>query len=69
MRATLIGEVPTPRTVSYTHLSMSVERIIGFFRESGFELEKPTAHHLLGRAAEMLENLYRALRMAVLRCV
>ena len=45
---------------------MSVERIIGFFRESGFELEKPTAHHLLGRAAEMLENLYRALRMAVL---
>ena len=46
--------------------SMSVERIIGFFRESGFELEKPTAHHLLGRAAEMLENLYRALRMAVL---
>ena len=47
--------------------SMSVERIIGFFRESGFELEKPTAHHLLGRAAEMLENLYRALRMAVLK--
>ena len=46
--------------------SMSVERIIGFFRESGFELEKPTAHHLLGRAAEVLENLYRALRMAVL---
>ena len=45
---------------------MSVERIIGFFRESGFELEKPTAHHLLGRAAEVLENLYRALRMAVL---
>ena len=38
---------------------MSVERIIGFFRESGFELEKPTAHHLLGRAAEVLENLYR----------
>lgn len=46
--------------------SMSVERIIGFFRESGFELEKPTAHHLLGRAAEVLENLYRALRTAVL---
>lgn len=45
--------------------SMSVERIIGFFRESGFELKKPTAHHLLGRAADVLDNLYKALEMAV----
>lgn len=45
--------------------SMSVERIIGFFRESGFELNKATAHHLLGRAAEVLDNLYKALEMTV----
>ncbi len=31
--------------------SMSVERIVNFFRENGFELEKPTAHHLLGKTA------------------
>lgn len=46
--------------------SMSVERIINFFRENGFELEKPTAHHLLARTADLFENLYKALKMAVL---
>lgn len=46
--------------------SMSVERIINFFRENGFELEKSTAHHLLARTADLFENLYKALKMAVL---
>ena len=46
--------------------SMSVERIVNFFRENGFELEKPTAHHLLGKTAVLFENLYEALREVVL---
>lgn len=46
--------------------SMSVERIISFFRENGFELEKPTAHHLLGKTADLFENLYKALKAVVL---
>ncbi|MGL5732421.1 MAG: IS66 family transposase [Bacteroidales bacterium] len=46
--------------------SMSVERIVKFFNESGFELKKPTAHGLLKKAADILENLYKASLMAVL---
>lgn len=46
--------------------SMSVERIVNFFRESGFELEKPTAHHLLAKTAGLFENLYKALEGAML---
>lgn len=46
--------------------SMSVERIVKFFNESCFELEKPTAHGLLKKAADILENPYKASRMAVL---
>ena len=46
--------------------SMSVERIVSFFRENGFELEKPTAHHLLSKTAVLFENLYEALREVVL---
>ncbi|MGL5636708.1 MAG: IS66 family transposase [Bacteroidales bacterium] len=46
--------------------SMSVERIVKFFNESGFELEKPTAHGLLKKASDILENLYKASLMAVL---
>ncbi|MFT0569335.1 IS66 family transposase, partial [Bacteroides faecis] len=46
--------------------SMSVERIVNFFRENGFKLEKPTAHHLLGKTAVLFENLYEALREVVL---
>lgn len=36
--------------------SMSVERIVNFFRENGFKLEKPTAHHLLGKTAVLFET-------------
>ena len=36
--------------------SMSVERIVSFFRENGFELEKPTAHHLLSKTAVLFET-------------
>ncbi|MGL5894009.1 MAG: IS66 family transposase, partial [Bacteroidales bacterium] len=46
--------------------SMSVERIVKFFNESGFELEKSTAHGLLKKASGILENLYKASLMAVL---
>ncbi|MGL5730697.1 MAG: IS66 family transposase [Bacteroidales bacterium] len=46
--------------------SMSVERIVKFFNESGFKLEKPTAHGLLKKAADILENLYKASLVAVL---
>ncbi|MGL5919306.1 MAG: IS66 family transposase, partial [Bacteroidales bacterium] len=46
--------------------SMSVERIVKFFNESGFELEKTTAHGLIKKAADILENLYKASLMAVL---
>lgn len=46
--------------------SMSVERIVKFFNESGFELEEATAHGLLKKSADILENLYKASLMAVL---
>ncbi|NDV58441.1 IS66 family transposase [Bacteroides sp. 519] len=46
--------------------SMSVERIIGYFRENGFALEKSTAHGLLAKTAGLFENLYKAMQVAVL---
>lgn len=46
--------------------AMPVERIIHYFEDQGFNLKKPTAGFLLGRAAETLENLYKAIRKAVL---
>ena len=46
--------------------AMPVERIIHYFEDQGFNLKKPTAGFLLGRAAETLENFYKAIRKAVL---
>lgn len=46
--------------------AMPVERIVSFFKDCGFDLPKPTAHSLLKKAALLLDNLYRAMRMAVL---
>lgn len=46
--------------------SMPVERIVKYFNSNGFELSKPTAHHLLSLSATMLENLHKAMRSAVL---
>ena len=46
--------------------AMPVERIIHYFEDQGFNLKKPTAGFLLGRAAETLENFYKSIRKAVL---
>ena len=46
--------------------AMPAERIIHYFEDQGFNLKKPTAGFLLGRAAETLENFYKAIRKAVL---
>lgn len=46
--------------------SMPVERIIHLFQENGFDIQKPTAHGLLRKTASLFDNLYRAMRMAVL---
>ena len=48
----------------YTY-SMPVERIVKFFVEGGFALEKATAHSLIGKAALLLENLDEVLRKAI----
>ena len=49
----------------YLH-SMPVERIVSYFTRHGFNLHKPTAHKLIARASEALENLYSAIREQVL---
>lgn len=46
--------------------AMPVERIVSFFKDSGFDLPKPTAHNLLKKTSSLLDNLYRAMRTAVL---
>ena len=45
--------------------SMPVERIVTYFHDHGFELDKNTAHNLLKSAADLLDPLYRALAKAV----
>jgi uncharacterized coiled-coil protein SlyX len=45
--------------------SMPVERIVAYFRENGFDLDKQTAHGLLKKTAWLLDNLHRAMRSAV----
>ena len=46
--------------------TMPVERIVKLFGDNGFDLSKPTAHNLLKKAAALLDNLHKAMRMAVL---
>lgn len=45
--------------------SMPVERIVKFFAESGFELNKSTAHGLVRKAAEMMDVMEEVLREAI----
>lgn len=45
--------------------SMPVERIVAYFNENGFDLDKQTAHGLLKKTADLFGNLYKAMRKAV----
>lgn len=50
----------------YIH-SLPVERIINYFEDHGFNLNKPTAHKLIERASLLFENLYKCIRLTVLK--
>ena len=41
------------------------ERIVKYFQGNGFDLDKQTAHGLLKKTAELFDNLYKAMRIAV----
>lgn len=45
--------------------SMPVERIVKLFRENGFDMDKGTAHGLLRKTERIIENLYKAMGLAV----
>ena len=45
--------------------SMPVERIVAYFTENGFNLDKQTAHGLIKKTAWLFEKLYKAMRAAV----
>ena len=45
--------------------SMPVERIVKYFSENGFDMDKGTAHGLLRKTEIVFENLYRAMGLAV----
>lgn len=45
--------------------SMPVERIVKYFNENGFDMEKATAHGLLAKTETLFDGLYKALREAV----
>ena len=45
--------------------SMPVERIVRYFAENGFSLDKQTAHGLLKKTAGLFEKLHKAMRKAV----
>ena len=45
--------------------SMPVERIVKYFQGNGFDLDKQTAHGLLKKTAELFDNMYRAMQLAV----
>ncbi len=47
--------------------SMPVERIIKYFADNGFTLNKPTANKLIARSADVLENIYKAICKVVLQ--
>lgn len=46
--------------------SLPVERIIRLFRESGFDINKSTAHSLLTKTYTLLEDLGEVLKKAML---
>ena len=45
--------------------SMPVERIVKYFSENGFDMDKGTAHGLLRKTETIFENLYKAMGVAV----
>lgn len=45
--------------------SMPVERIVNYFTENGFAIDKPMAHGLLKKTAGLFDKLYEAMRQAV----
>ena len=45
--------------------SMPVERIVKYFCENGFDMDKGTAHGLLRKTENIFENLYKAMGLAV----
>ena len=45
--------------------SMPVERIVAYFTENGFNLDKQTAHGLLKKTAWLFDKLYKAMQSAV----
>ena len=45
--------------------SMPVERIVKYFCENGFDMNKGTAHGLLRKTERIIENLYKAMGLAV----
>lgn len=45
--------------------SMPVERIVAYFNENGFNIDKQTAHGLLKKTALLFDNLYDAMQKAV----
>ena len=45
--------------------SMPVERIVKYFTENGFDMDKGTAHGLVRKTEIVFENLYKAMGLAV----
>lgn len=45
--------------------SMPVERIVKYFTENGFDMDKATANGLLAKSAALFENLHKAIAQAV----
>lgn len=45
---------------------MPVKRIVKYFNDNGFHINKATANGLLSKTADIFENLYKALGQAVL---
>lgn len=48
----------------YLH-GMPLENAVGYFRSQGFDLDKGTAQKLVSKTKSVLENLYKALRKAI----
>ena len=47
--------------------AMPVERIVKYFGDNGFRLRKGTANKLIAKSADVLENLYKAIKQVVLQ--
>ena len=47
--------------------AMPVERIVKYFANNGFTLRRATANKLIARSADVLENIYKAIKQVVLQ--